>query len=468
MKYAGGISIIIPVYNEKSLLTPAIHELVSGLKGHYRFEILLIENGSKDDTYSQALELAKKHGMIRVFHLDAPCYGAALKKGIIKARYPIIVQFDLDLIDLVFLRNAVALLSVNDIVVGSKMLPNSHDRRAPFRYFASKLTNFMIRRLFGYRGTDTHGIKAYRAKAIRSITKNLAPTHHFFDTEILLVSEARNLRIVELPVSIHHLRPTRFNTKIILFQAFHEFMTLLLKRTSFGRMQKGGMITYTADDYGLNEDVCTTVLVLMQKKLLHKVSVLPNMGTTKRLHSVSVAAHLNLIEGYPVLPPKKVPTLVDGKGNFYPFPLFYLRLCLNLVRFDELYAELDAQIVLIKKQQGKITELNSHQHTHTLYPIDQIVASLSQKHSVPTMRRYGSIRHHSLLGHMTHLLLCTLIYLEHILYGKIASQSPIQQKTIVPITFMSWETKLPRGDENGEIVFHPGTNYDKTSRLVNV
>lgn len=462
MKYVGGISIIIPIYNEETLLTPAINDLVTGLKGNYVFEIILIENGSKDTTYIQAMGLAKKHKMIRVFHLDEPCYGAALKKGIIKARYPVIVQFDLDLIDLVFLRNAVALLSVNDIVVGSKMLPSSQDKRAPFRYFASKLTNFMIKRLFGYQGTDTHGIKAYRAKAIRSITKNLAPTHHFFDTEILLVSEARKLRIVELPVSIHHLRPTRFNTKIILFQALGEFVSLFGKRKSFLNTKQRDETTYTADDFGLNEHVCMTVSDLIQKKKIHKVSVLPNMLVAKRLHAVSIAAHLNLIEGIPVLPPKKVPSLVNKDGHFYPFPLLYLRLCLNLVRFDELSHELDAQIALLKKRQGKIFELNSHQHTHTLYPMDQFVALLSKKHGVPTVRRYGVIHHHSFIGVATHFLLTILVYFEHALYGKNASQSPIQQKNAIPISFMSWESALGESQNKREIVFHPGTRYDKT------
>ncbi|MFZ2026559.1 MAG: ChbG/HpnK family deacetylase [Microgenomates group bacterium] len=463
MKYTGGISIVIPIYNESTLLYPAITNLVHALKKKYLFEVILVENGSKDNTYALAKKLSQENKMIRVFHLNTPCYGAALKKGIMNARYPITIQFDLDLIDLIFLKNAVALLTVNDIVVGSKMLPGSKDNRAPFRYFASKLTNFFLQAIFHYGGTDTHGIKAYHSKKIALITKNLRPTHLFFDTEILLNAEAQGLRIVELPVSIHNLRPTRFNTKIILFQLIKEFASLVSKKKSFS--QNKPFLPISADDFNLNPSVNKAILSLIRKGSIRTVSILPNTDLDKKALSIRKAVHLNLVEGRSVLAPQKIPSLVDKHGNFHPFPLLYLRLCLNLIRFDEIQNELDAQIRLVQKKYGRIEELNSHQHTHLLYPIDQIVAQLGQEHSIPDIRKYGEIIHFSFFGRCMHLFVSFLALCEHLLYGKILSQSPTLKKGALPISFMSWETKVHAGDEV-ELVAHPGTSYDRNSQFM--
>lgn len=461
MKYTGGISIVIPIYNESSLLYSTITTLAQALQKKYLFEIILVENGSKDDTYAIAKKLAHEYKTIRVFHLNAPCYGGALKKGIMNVRYPVTIQFDLDLIDLVFLKNAVALLTVNDIVVGSKMLPGSKDNRAPFRYFASKLTNFFLRAIFHYGGTDTHGIKAYRSKKIALITKRLKPTHLFFDTEILLNAEAKGLRIVELPVSIHNLRPSRFNTKIILFQLIREFINLVSKKKTF--KQDKPFLPISADDFNLSPSVNRMVLSLIRNGFIRTVSILPNKDSHKKTLSAKKAVHLNLIEGKSILPSHKIPSLVDRNGNFHPFPLLYLRLCFNLIRFDEIENELDAQIRLVKNNYGKIEELNSHQHTHLLYPIDQIVAQLGYRHSIPNVRNYGEIIHSSYFGRFIHGLVFFLASCEHLLYGKMLSQSPTLKKGLLPISFMSWETKRYEGDQEVEIVAHPGTMYDRNS-----
>lgn len=459
MKYTGGISIVIPIYNESKLLIPAITSLVQNLKKEFKYEILLVENGSKDNTYYLARQLAKQHRSIRVFRLTTPCYGAALKQGIVNARFPITIQFDLDLIDLTFLKNAIALLQINDVVVGSKMLPGSRDGRAPFRYLASKLTNLLLQTIFSYKGTDTHGIKAYNTKKIASITKELQPTHLFFDTEILLIAQKQGLSIVELPVSIHNLRPTRFNTKIILFQLVKEFLSLISKKKTFSNEGKNN--TVTADDYNLESKVNREINTLVHKKKISKVSILPNGILGKKMKRVQIALHLNLIEGKPILPPDRIPSLVDKNGFFYPFPMFYLRLCLNLVRFSELSSEIEAQIKLIHKWYGKIYEINSHQHTHTLYPIDRILERYTSRYSIHQTRKYGSILHHSVMGYIMHSMLFLLAAFEQLMYGIVLFQSPTWKKCARSISFMSWETSYSPDIQSCEIVCHPGTNYDK-------
>lgn len=182
--------------------------------------------------------------------------------------------------------------------------------------------------------------------------------------------------------------------------------------------------------------------------------------------SIQKAVHLNIIEGKSILPIHRIPSLVDRQGHFYPFISFYLRLCFNLIKFSELYDELDAQIGLMKKKYGKIKELNSHQHTHLFYPVDQIVFELSRHHAIPHVRQYGNIVHSSFFGRCMHMFIFLLAWGEHLLYGKRLSQSPVLKKNILPISFMSWETKRYEGDREVEIVAHPGTMYDRNSKYL--
>jgi glycosyltransferase involved in cell wall biosynthesis len=461
MKYKESISVVIPIYNESELLEKEIQRLITQLQKVYRYEIILIENGSKDNTYAIAKKLASQHKTVSVLQLQTPCYGAALQKGILHAQYPVTVQFDLDLIDVTFLRNAVALLEVNDVVVGSKMLPGSHDGRAPARYIASFFTNFLLRALLGYKGTDTHGIKAYKTDAIARITRKLQPTHLFFDTEILLIAQKQQLRIVELPVEIHNLRPSRFNTRIIVSQLVREFMRLLRRKHQFENTETH-KLSITADDYGLNPLVNTTIAGLITKKHIQTVSILPNMPFHTIRKPIDKAVHINVIEGKPVLPPEKIPTLVQKDGTFYPFVLFYLRLCLNMIRFEELYAEISAQIARVKKSYGTVRELNSHQHTHTLFPLDRIVTSLAIKYSIRDFRIYGNVHTHSMRGVCMYTLLVFLVFVEHAVFGHIFRTSPVWKRGKKSISFLSWENSISNTVSTDELVCHPGTSYDHT------
>jgi len=439
-----------------------IRQLIKELRTLYRYEIILIENGSKDNTYYLAKKLSQEYKTIRVFHLPTPCYGAALKKGIIHARFPLIIQFDLDLVDLTFLKNAVALLDVNDIVVGSKMLPGSHDGRAPFRNFASRLINFLLHIIFHYKGTDTHGVKAYRKSCIVSISQKLRPSHLFFDTEIILTAEKKGMSIVELPVSVKNLRPSRFNTKIIMTQLVEEFVTLVRKRNVFIKNEISKPFI-TADDFYLNGKVNKAITSLVIAKKIQNVSVLPNGKVRTRSPDTHISIHISLIEGKPVLPSHVVSSLVNRRGYFYPFPLFFLRLCMRKIDIQELKEEINAQIVRIKKLHKPIYEINSHQHTHLFYPIDEVVDLLAQRHNIKKIRTYGNICHYSFYGYCIHAALFFCAGFEQLCYGKMLFQSPTLKRGAIPLSFMSWETSTSPQKEKVEIICHPGTRYDKNT-----
>lgn len=464
MKYKGGISIIIPIYNEEGLLRSEILSLINKLERAFPYEVVLIENGSKDDTYHIACQLAREYKNVRVVRETVPSYGSAVKRGLESAKYDYIVQFDLDLIDLNFFKKAISLLHDVDVVVGSKTLSPTSDKRSFMRMWATRIVNYILRKHFGYKGTDTHGIKAYRKKSIIPILKDVVNTNLFFDTEVLLLSQKNKLRIHELPISVNKLRPTRFTMHIVVFQTILEFFSLMLRRRTYTTLQRPSI---TADDYGLNTRVNGAIDALDKKKSVDLISILPNFSSKIPHFKAELACHVNIIEGRPLLARTKVPSLVDRRGTFYPFPILYLRLLFNLISFDELAQEIDAQIKIVSDK-NKITEINSHQHTHVLYPVDRIICILAEKHGINKVRTYGSLRHFSIHGFLFKAFFILLASFEQLVFGKILSQSPIWIKSKHPISFMSWETRVSPSSELYELVCHPGTTYDKNTMYTSI
>src|SRR3954471_4452513 len=117
------LSIVIPVYNEASIVASAAEELVAGFEQRgWDFEIIFAENGSRDST-PQILEgLNQRDPRLRWFHSERPNYGTALKQGILEARGELVFCDEIDLCDLSFYDSALPVLEKReaDMVVGSK------------------------------------------------------------------------------------------------------------------------------------------------------------------------------------------------------------------------------------------------------------------------------------------------------------------------------------------------------------
>lgn len=224
------ISIIIPVFNEEKLIKKQIINLIKSIKNINDFEIILIENGSKDKTYLVATKLAKEHPELKVLRQEAACYGMALKRGISEAKYNNIAQFDIDLIDIKFFKSAVSRINNFDIIIGSKLHPLSTDVRGWYRILATKLLNIFIRQVFSYNGTDTHGIKFYKKNKVEKLLNKIKTKHHLFETELILRAVHGGYKILELPITVREIRPTRFATVVRLFNALQELILLFALR----------------------------------------------------------------------------------------------------------------------------------------------------------------------------------------------------------------------------------------------
>lgn len=210
------VSVVIPVYNEAELIEASVGELVDGLERlGIDFEIVLAENGSRDATAALARRLAAQdaRGRVRTFSYPAPNYGGALREGIYRARGRFVVCEEIDLCDLGFLSRALEPLRDDqaDMVVGSKAMRGAQDKRPPFRRLATRVYNGMLRVSLGYRGTDTHGLKAFRRATVAPVVGECIVEHDVFASELVIRCQRSGLRIVEIPVEIEEKRLPSIN-----------------------------------------------------------------------------------------------------------------------------------------------------------------------------------------------------------------------------------------------------------------
>ena len=203
------LSVVIPVYNEESIVESAALELAAGLEQRQvDYEIILAENGSKDRTPEILERLTKAHPRLKWFHNDTPNYGSALKRGIQEARGELVVCDEIDLCDLAFYDLALPRLERReaDLVVGSKAAKGSSDRRPLIRRVATRAHNGLLKVTLGFKGTDTHGLKAFRREALMPTIAKCVVDMDVFASEFVVRAWRDGLSVVEIPIQLEEKR----------------------------------------------------------------------------------------------------------------------------------------------------------------------------------------------------------------------------------------------------------------------
>jgi glycosyltransferase involved in cell wall biosynthesis len=206
------ISIVMPAHNEQGYLEPAVKSVVAGIRDReLLFELLVAENGSIDATGEEAKSLARTYPEVRVLRAPVADYGRALKTGFLAASGDIVINFDVDFVDLLFLDRALDLMATGDpaIVVGSKRSPGADDQRRAGRKTVTAVFSLVLRKGFGLKVTDTHGLKALRRAALLRLVETCQFGGDIFDTELILRAERSGLTVLEVPVAVTDQRPPR-------------------------------------------------------------------------------------------------------------------------------------------------------------------------------------------------------------------------------------------------------------------
>jgi glycosyltransferase involved in cell wall biosynthesis len=208
------ISIVIPIYNEEGILHSAVVDLRERLAPlGFAYEILLAENGSRDGTVAVANELASHYPEVTLLRVPEPNYGLALRTGILAARGRFVVCDEIDLCDVGFYQRALSLLESGsaEMVIGSKLIAGASDQRPLFRHAASIVYTGALRLLLDFRGTDTHGLKAFRRDAVVPIAETCLTDKDVYASELVIRSYRAGLSIEEIPLRIVEKRPPSIN-----------------------------------------------------------------------------------------------------------------------------------------------------------------------------------------------------------------------------------------------------------------
>jgi predicted glycoside hydrolase/deacetylase ChbG (UPF0249 family) len=128
-----------------------------------------------------------------------------------------------------------------------------------------------------------------------------------------------------------------------------------------------------ADDFGLTSGINRAVAELHAAGVLTSCTLMANAAATQeaieialRTPSLGVGCHIVLVDGKPVLPPGRIPSLVDSRtGRFLPtLSMFLVRLMADSIRPSEVEAEATAQMERLQASGVTLTHFDTHKHTH--------------------------------------------------------------------------------------------------------
>jgi len=209
-KINGKISIIMPAYNEESHIYENILETRKVFEeGQDRFEIIVVDDGSKDNTYLNSKKAADEYpDVIVVKQPQNAGKGWALRKGFEKATgdYVVFLDSDLDLhprqIHLLF---DIMEKEKADIVIGSKRHPESKLNYPKDRKIISSGYFFLVKIMFGLPLRDTQtGLKLFKYKVLEDVFPRICVKRYAFDLEVLVVAHHKGYQIAESPIVLEH------------------------------------------------------------------------------------------------------------------------------------------------------------------------------------------------------------------------------------------------------------------------
>jgi len=202
------LSYCIGIYNEDRILLSSIKRLQIKLTetfGRNNFEILLIDNGSTDNT-AQIFNTLKKT-IVKTLTIKKKGHGLALKTGIENARYNTVLLTAIDLpFDFSDLEQFMKHWDSYDMIFGSKAHLKSKTNTPLVRSLSSSLYRILIRQVLHVPINDPQGtIFLKKNKVLPFLQLCDAPTA-FFTTQLALYASRCKLKICEVPVIMNRTR----------------------------------------------------------------------------------------------------------------------------------------------------------------------------------------------------------------------------------------------------------------------
>ena len=111
----------------------------------------------------------------------------------------------------IYIRVRENLKEAADLVIGSKLAVGSSDDRPLIRHAASMAYSTLLKVLLQFRGTDTHGLKAFRRAALIDTVRACLVDKDVFASEFVIRADRSGIGVKEIPVQVMEKRPPSIN-----------------------------------------------------------------------------------------------------------------------------------------------------------------------------------------------------------------------------------------------------------------
>ena len=198
------LSIVIPLYNEEGRIKN-LYKVYNHLKNlGLNYEILLVNDGSTDNTLKKINSLNKKIKFMLVSYNVNKGKGAAIKEGMLLAKGKYLLFTDIDLSTPIEQFNKfIPHLQNNDILIGSRRIRGSNikKRQSLIRENLGRTFTILSQIFLKLKISDfTCGFKCFSKKAAQEIFSRQKINRWGFDSEILFLAKKLRYKIKEVPV----------------------------------------------------------------------------------------------------------------------------------------------------------------------------------------------------------------------------------------------------------------------------
>ena len=198
------LTILLIAYNEENFLENCVEKVIQAVTPlDLKYEIVIVENGSTDNTFNIAKKLSNKFPFIVVVHLDIASGTNAMKKGYSIARGNIVANLDVDLsTDMSHFKELIEHTKDYDVITGSRYLDPSMVKRTFDRHYLSLIYNrIFIRGLLGSKILDNGcGFRAVKREIGKELYDKINDDGFFGPNEFIIRAQRKGYTIKEFPV----------------------------------------------------------------------------------------------------------------------------------------------------------------------------------------------------------------------------------------------------------------------------
>ncbi|HEX6314264.1 MAG TPA: glycosyltransferase family 2 protein [Gemmatimonadaceae bacterium] len=195
-EFAVDVSVLVPAKDEAENL-PRFMELAAAsfATGSLRYEVIVIDDGSVDNSWEVLQELRHRYAFLRVVrHRSRRGIADALRSGFHYSRGAVLVFYPADL---QFLPEDIPRL-VEPIFAGEADMVTGFKQGTYEKAFVSRIYNRLSRALFGIRVRDLNSVKAYRREVMEHVP--VRPDWHRY---LIVLAAAQGFTVQEIPVPLY-------------------------------------------------------------------------------------------------------------------------------------------------------------------------------------------------------------------------------------------------------------------------